>query len=664
MTRECEAESVAFTVLSHFGLDTSDYSFPYIGGWSSSREMKEVRSSLDTIRKTASEIIDGIENSMREQLLERNADRYEIYQIGDESPARDFKFMDLEYAHSHDFAIRKADYDLIYMAPLTEGDTLDSLYEKFNLEHPADFTGHSLSVSDVILIHQNGEDHAFFVDSFGFSEIPEFLEERQNETMIEETAPEPEKPFIDHFYVIEDLNVKGPLALKRYESLEDAIAAYYALPNDKLKALGIQNTNPLPGSLDFIQCQNGIDTATMDYTAVEAWNNPEVQAVHAEIELALALHDSEIAYEIGDRYFMIQTTADGFDYSFYDQDYHLIDGGVLDGNELGEPAKTMEEAVHEVLEDAGLSFEDARVLPYDEFMEHVHSAETLISEPDVARETTELSEAEKLAADIDQFAYDYDYYEYMDSIEDRETARRNLTADLQRGDVAGVRDYLKGVVEECDIPEDVAQAKTLLARIEKLHPEREATITYFAAECMEFPVLGEYQEADTLQEAVKLYEAIPADRMNGGKGIGFNLNDSSDYSGGYPLVQGGKVATDAIDLVDHYRESPLVQQAVEEAKRYFPDARETEYQPREEQALEPVVEQKSTETNPVKEEHKQPETAEKRAVLVEKPSREQQTGSRKESVLKALRERQAKVKEREKEKPTKSLDHKKEGQSL
>ena len=129
-------------------------------------------------------------------------------------------------------------------------------------------------------------------------------------------------------------------------------------------------------------------------------------------------------------------------------------------------------------------------------------------------------------------------------------------------------------------------------------------------------------------------------------------------------MQGGKVATDAIDLVEHYRESPLVQQAVEEVKRYFPDARETEYQPREEQAPEPVVEQTSMETNPVKEEHKQPETAEKRAVSAEKPGGEQQTGGRKESVLKALRERQAKVKEREKEKLAKSLDHKKEEQSL
>ena len=53
ITRECEAESVAFTVLSYFGLDTSDYSFPYIAGWSNDKDMKVLRASMDTIRKTA-----------------------------------------------------------------------------------------------------------------------------------------------------------------------------------------------------------------------------------------------------------------------------------------------------------------------------------------------------------------------------------------------------------------------------------------------------------------------------------------------------------------------------------------------------------------------------------------------------------------------------------
>ena len=68
-TKEVEAESVAFTVCQHFGIDTSDYSFGYIAGWSSGRNMKELKSSLDTIRKTASELITGIEGAMQELQL-------------------------------------------------------------------------------------------------------------------------------------------------------------------------------------------------------------------------------------------------------------------------------------------------------------------------------------------------------------------------------------------------------------------------------------------------------------------------------------------------------------------------------------------------------------------------------------------------------------------
>ena len=65
-TKEVEAESIAYTVCQHFGIDTSEYSFGYIAGWSTGRDMKELKSSLDTIRRTASELITGIEEQLRE----------------------------------------------------------------------------------------------------------------------------------------------------------------------------------------------------------------------------------------------------------------------------------------------------------------------------------------------------------------------------------------------------------------------------------------------------------------------------------------------------------------------------------------------------------------------------------------------------------------------
>ncbi len=217
-TKEVEAESVAYTVCQHFGIDTSDYSFGYIAGWSSDRDMKELKSSLDTIRKTASELITGIEDRLaelqkdraveqeqkqeleespanrEEQLLFGSEDRFGIYQLKDTEEARDIHFMGMDYLESKGIAVTKENYDLIYTAPLEEGTSLEDIYTRFNIAHPADFRGHSLSVSDVVVLHQNGENTSHYVDSFGYREVPEFTKElmaehtKEQALVIDETA--------------------------------------------------------------------------------------------------------------------------------------------------------------------------------------------------------------------------------------------------------------------------------------------------------------------------------------------------------------------------------------------------------------------------------------------------------------------------------------------
>lgn len=71
-TKEIEAESIAYTVCQYFGLDTSDYSFPYIAGWSENLKMWELRSFMDAIRKTAGEFIRELEGKMKELEIDRN----------------------------------------------------------------------------------------------------------------------------------------------------------------------------------------------------------------------------------------------------------------------------------------------------------------------------------------------------------------------------------------------------------------------------------------------------------------------------------------------------------------------------------------------------------------------------------------------------------------
>lgn len=211
-TKEVEAESVAYTVCQHFGIDTSDYSFGYIAGWSSDRDMKELKSSLGTIRKTASELITGIEDRLAElqkdraveqeqkqeleespanreaQLLLGSEDRFGIYQLKDTEEARDIHFMGMDYLESKGIAVTKENYDLIYTAPLEEGTSLEDIYTRFNIAHPADFRGHSLSVSDVVVLHQNGENTSHYVDSFGYREVPEFTKELMAEHTQEQTS--------------------------------------------------------------------------------------------------------------------------------------------------------------------------------------------------------------------------------------------------------------------------------------------------------------------------------------------------------------------------------------------------------------------------------------------------------------------------------------------
>ena len=142
---------------------------------------------------------------------------------------------------------------------------------------------------------------------------------------------------------------------------------------------------------------------------------------------------------------------------------------------------------------------------------------------------------------------------------------------------------------------------------------QEPQISFYAAECMEFPSMGEYYENLTLEEAVEKYKMIPSDRIHGIKGIGFCLKDGSIYDGEYELMSGGKISKDLIDLVPHYKESPLVQKAMQDLERIL---------------------------------------AEKQRENTAEQTKAEGTMGRKVSVLKALKERKELLKKQEKKEET------------
>ena len=192
-TREVQAESVAYAVCQHYGLDTSDYSFGYVAGWSSGRELDELKSSLETIRSTAAEIINSIDEHLQEiqkehdkeqvqkEVAEPDKDTFSIYQLKRGDETRDFRFEPYDRLAATGRTADRANYDLIYTAELTPGTSLEDIYTRFNIDHPKDFKGHSLSVSDIVVLHQNGQDTAHYVDSSGYRQVPEFLQTPEKE---------------------------------------------------------------------------------------------------------------------------------------------------------------------------------------------------------------------------------------------------------------------------------------------------------------------------------------------------------------------------------------------------------------------------------------------------------------------------------------------------
>ena len=193
-TREVEAESIAFTVCQHFGLDTSDYSFGYVAGWSSDKEIKELKASLETIRTTASELITEIEERLQALSQQRETEQeqetaaltepqpentFSIYQLKGGDETRDYRFEPLERLRELGLSVQKDNYDLVYSAPLSDRETLEDLFVRFNVERPEDFTGHSLSMSDVIVLRHGEQQSAHYLDRGGYTEIPEFLQQEQ-----------------------------------------------------------------------------------------------------------------------------------------------------------------------------------------------------------------------------------------------------------------------------------------------------------------------------------------------------------------------------------------------------------------------------------------------------------------------------------------------------
>ena len=248
---------------------------------------------------------------------------------------------------------------------------------------------------------------------------------------------------------------------------------------------------------------------------------------------------------------------------------------------------------------------------------------------------------------------------------------------LERNATEKFRVHLAEVIETGDkespiVRDAIGLMEKLTGESYNIPVEQKATITFYVAECTEFPVLGEYYERlETLQEAMELYEKIPEGRRNGLKGIAFRLEDGSIYDGNFDLMVMGEMQTEFINEIPQYRDSPLVQKAIADMEAILLGQRpeqEVSEAIEKEEPQQPMPEVKKEEKAVQTAENRNPDTAaqesgrdpeglqkqsaepEKAAENAPKTDRGISGISKKQSVLNALRERQARMRAQEKEK--------------
>ena len=647
-TKEVEAESIAYTVCQHFGIDTSDYSFGYIAGWSSGKEMTELKSSLDTIRRTASEMISGIEVHLQElqkdrvveqeqdivqipedlelsimkqtekkneleessanreaQLLYGKDNQFGIYQLKDTPEARDIRFMNMDYLESKGISVNRENYDLVYTAPLEDGTSLEDIYTIFNIDHPADFKGHSLSVSDVVVLHQNGENTSHYVDSFGYREVPEFMQEIANE-----------KSFIQKNQDIEKGKTKGHREMT-LEEIKDFVKQRF---EEQLHNSGIEDVSMYMERFDTLYEQGKMDNLMpteeqkyiIENVSFSEKDNPDSEVKEPE----------QMAFSINDKFVSIQTCDDGYDYSIFDADYRLLDGGVYDNPDI-----SIHAALKDILEDIGVTERDERIpVDYEELIEKgeaVEQAEIVARHivSDFKAKTNEIFHniEGQTPEDVEQTAYAYikskieEYEIDVEIVDVAVSGSRCRGLEKEGSDLDVVVEY-KGKEKEDDLfnafNEDglkiggvkvdinpITEGKTgtlatYLPGVESyLSEKREAMqkesakedvaekkstiVTLMVSECSEFHNLGEFHEGiETVDEAIKLYNQIPPERMNGIRGIGINVHTEGteryeDVE--MDIVSGKVVDLEILDYVPDITDEPKAIEMIVELIDKLPD---------------------------------------------------------------------------------------------
>ena len=560
------------------------------GDWENERKLRSMQAELSD-----SEI------NKEAQLLYSSSDKYGIYQLKHNPELDHLRFEGTEslkrmgITKDNFDAITPDNYELIYVGELselqeqTEGETLEAIYEKFNIDHPEDYRGHSLSVSDIVVLHQNGENSAHFVDSFGFTGLPDFIQTlegvKEQEAEIDTSG--------------QDVHKSEPEKQEKETSdntLEDG---------DEIIDLG-----------------------------------DEKEQVLADMKKSLEIgEETELAFQIADRYISIQEVDGGYDYSIMGADYKEIDGGVYDN-----PDVTIREALTDIIDDLksapdhngakGSIKEKDELIPidYDGLMEKVEKANEVVPKNqessiiadfraktnEMFHDISEMNPAEieetikcHVQAKIDEYDIDATIIDAVVvgsrcrglekdssdldvvvelSTNEREddlfnafnedglhigeikvdinpiTAQRTGTLETY---LPQAEEYLESIRQERE--QELTQQMQTQGEMEK----EEVEVTLMVSECGEFHNLGEfYENIPTMEEAIAIWKQIPPERMHGIPAIGINVHrpgEESYMDDEVDLLSGNRIDLEILEHIPNITSEPKAMEVIAELVAKLPE---------------------------------------------------------------------------------------------
>ena len=560
------------------------------GDWENERKLRSMQAELsdNEINKEA-------------KLLYGSSDKYGIYQLKHNPELDHLRFEGTEslkrmgITKDNFDAIKPENYELIYVGNLselqeqTEGEMLEAIYEKFNIDHPEDYRGHSLSVSDIVVLHQNGKNSAHFVDSFGFTGLSDFMQTlegvKEQEAEIDTSGQDVQKSEPEK----QELETSD-------NTLEDG---------DEIIDLG-----------------------------------DEKEQVLADMKKSLEIgEETELAFQIADRYISIQEVDGGYDYSIMGADYKEIDGGVYDN-----PDVTIREALTDIIDDLksapdhngakGSIKEKDELIPidYDGLMEKVEEANEVVPKNqessiiadfraktnEMFHDISEMNPAEieetikcHVQAKIDEYDIDATIIDAvvvgsrcrglekdssdLDVVVELSTNEREddlfnafnedgLHIGEVKVDINPITAQRTGTLETYlpqaekyleSIRQEREQELTQQMHTQGEMKKEEVEVTLMVSECGEFHNLGEfYENIPTVEEAIAIWKQIPPEQMHGIPAIGINVHrpgEENYMDDEVDLLSGNRIDLEILEHIPSITGEPKAMEVIAELVAKLPE---------------------------------------------------------------------------------------------